>query len=80
LVVIIDNTLRQRDLYSTLQRSQPTAQDGIRVEFANAPFDDLVLWLSDLGQSYGMHLQSGSFSRNAADNAGRVNATLTLER
>jgi general secretion pathway protein M len=80
LVVIIDNTLRQRGLYSSLQRSQPTAQNGIRVEFENAAFDDLILWLGDLGQSYALHLQSGSFSTNATDNAGRVNATVTLER
>jgi general secretion pathway protein M len=80
LVVIVDNTLRQRGLYSSLQRSQPVAQNGIRVEFDNAAFDDLVLWLGDLGQTYGLHLQSGSFSRNASGTAGRVNATVTLER
>ncbi|MDH4049055.1 MAG: type II secretion system protein M [Gammaproteobacteria bacterium] len=80
LVVIIDNTLRQRGLYSALQRSQPTSQNGIRVEFENAAFDDLVLWLGDLGQSYGMHVQSGSFSGNASGTPGRVNATVTLER
>jgi general secretion pathway protein M len=80
LVVIIDNTLRERGLYNSLQRSQPTTQNGIRVEFENASFDDLVLWLGDLGKSYGMHLQSGSFSSNATASPGRVNATVTLER
>lgn len=80
LVVIIDNSLRLRDLYSALQRSQPTAQNGIRVEFENAAFDDLILWLGDLAMSHGLHLQSGSFSSNETDNAGRVNASVTLER
>jgi general secretion pathway protein M len=80
LVVIVDTTLRQRGLYSALQRSQPTAQNGIRVEFENAGFDDLMLWLGDLGQSYGLHLQSGNFSRSASGISGRVNATVTLER
>jgi general secretion pathway protein M len=80
LVVIIDNSLRQRGLYSALQRSQPTAQNGIRVEFENAAFDDLVLWLGDLATSHGLQLQSGSFSSNETENAGRVNATVTLER
>ena len=80
LVVIIDNSLRQRGLYSALQRSQPTAQNGIRVEFENASFDDLILWLGDLATAHGLQLQSGSFSSMAADNAGRVNATVTLER
>jgi general secretion pathway protein M len=80
LVVIIDNSLRQRGLYSALQRSQPTAQNGIRVEFENASFDDLILWLGDLATSHGLQLQSGSFSSTAVDSAGRVNATVTLER
>jgi general secretion pathway protein M len=80
LVLIIDNTLRQHGLYSALQRSQPVAQNGIRVEFENAAFDDLVLWLGDLSKTYGLQLQSGSFSATSPENQGRVNATLTLER
>ncbi len=79
LVVIIDNTLRERGLYSALQRSQPTTGNGIRVEFENVAFDDLILWLGDLSTSYGLQVQSGSFS-NSRDSEGRVNSTLTLER
>jgi type II secretory pathway component PulM len=80
LVVIVDNTLRERALYDSLQRSQPTSTNGIRVEFENVAFDDLVLWLGDLGSSYGLQVHSGSFSTASPDNNGRVNATLTLER
>ena len=79
LVVIIDNTLRERGLYSALQRSQPTAGNGIRVEFENVAFDDLVLWLGHLSAKYDLHLQSGSFS-NPQKSEGRVNSTLALER
>jgi type II secretory pathway component PulM len=50
------------------------------VEFENASFDDLILWLGDLATSHGLQLQSGSFSSTAVDSAGRVNATVTLER
>ena len=81
LVVIVDNTLRQRGLYNALQRSQPTpGNDGIRVEFENAAFDDLVLWLGDLHSRHGLNLQSGSFSVASGDNPGRVNSSVTLER
>lgn len=80
LVVIIDTTVRQRSLDSALQRSQPTATNGIRVEFENVVFDDLMLWLGDLSNNYGMQLQSGSFSSTSAENVGRVNSSLTLER
>jgi general secretion pathway protein M len=80
LVVIIDTTLRQRSLYNALQRSQPTAANGIRVEFENVAFDGLMLWLGDLSNNYGMQLQSGSFSSSSEENVGRVNSSLTLER
>lgn len=81
LVVIVDTTLRQRGLYRSLQRSQPTpGGDGIRVEFENAAFDDLVLWLGDLHSQYSLLVQSSSFSVTSDDNQGRVNASLTLER
>ncbi len=81
LVVIIDSTLRQRGLYDSLQRSQPTpAGNGIRIEFESAAFDDLMLWLDDVNRQYGLLVQSGSFSLAAGENPGRVNSTLTLER
>lgn len=81
LVVIVDSTLRQRGLYDSLQRSQPTPSgNGIRVEFENAAFDDLMLWLGDVNRQYGLMLQSGNFSLAPGENPGRVNSTLTLER
>lgn len=80
LVVVIDNTLRERGLYNSLQRSQPTATNGIRVEFENVAFDELVVWLGDLSSGYGLQVQSATFSAASRDNDGRVNSTLTLER
>ena len=81
LVVIVDNSLRQRGLYRSLQRSQPTpAGNGIRVEFESAAFDDVVLWLGDLHRQYGLRVEAGSFSLASGDIPGRVNSTVTLER
>lgn len=81
MVIIIDSSLRQRGLYNSLQRSQPTPDgNGIRVEFENAAFDDLMLWLGDLNRQYGLLVQSSSFSAVSGDSQGRVNSTLTLER
>lgn len=79
-VVIVDQTLRARGLDRSLQRSQPTTSNGIRVEFENVAFDDLVLWLGDLSNQYAMRVSSGSFSASDRAGPGRVNATLTLER
>lgn len=81
LYVIVDSTLRQRGLYGSMQRSQPTPSgNGIRVDFENAAFDDLMLWLGDVYRQYGLLVQSASFSAASSDNAGRVNANVTLER
>jgi type II secretory pathway component PulM len=78
-VVIVDQTLRARGLDRSLKRSQPTS-NGIRVEFENVVFDDLVLWLGDLSAQYAMHVSSGSLSSASRAGPGRINATLTLER
>lgn len=77
-VIIVDSTLRSRSLGQP-KRSQPTP-NGIRVEFENVAFDDLVLWLGDLSTQYGMEVQAGSLSTSSTAGPGRINATLTLER
>ena len=79
-VVIVDQTLRARGLDRSLKRSQPTTSKGIRVEFENVAFDDLILWLGDLSGQYAMDVTSGSFSNPARAEPGRISATLTLER
>lgn len=79
-VVIVDQTLRARGLDRALQRSQPTTSSGIRVEFDNVAFDELVLWLGDLSSQYGMEVSSGSMSQSSQSGPGRINATFTLER
>ena len=79
-VVIVDQTLRARGLDRSLRRSQPTTSNGIRVEFEDVAFDDLVLWLDDVGGQYALHVASGSLSTSTRSGPGRINATLTLER
>ena len=79
-VVIVDLTLRARGLDRSLKRSQPTTSNGIRVEFDNVAFDELVLWLGDLSSQYAMQVTSGSMSTTAQSAPGRINATFTLER
>jgi len=79
-IIIVDQTLRSRGLERYRQRSQPTASNGIRVEFENVAFDELVLWLGDLSEQYEMHVQAGSFGKSSQVGEGRINATITLER
>lgn len=79
-IIVVDQTLRSRGLEQYRRRSQPTSNNGIRVEFENVAFDDLVLWLGDLSDQHSMHVQAGSLSKGSQSGAGRINATLTLER
>lgn len=79
-IIIVDETLRNRGLEQYRRRSQPTSSNGIRVEFENVAFDDLVLWLGDLSRQHSMHVQAGSLSVVSQSGPGRINASLTLER
>ncbi|HZX24367.1 MAG TPA: type II secretion system protein M [Woeseiaceae bacterium] len=78
LVVVVDSTVRQRGLGTTLKRSRPLDGDSIQVSFENVAFDALVEWLGQLGSQHGIEIGSASFSNRAEP--GRVDATLTLER
>jgi len=79
-IIVVDQTLRSRSLEQFRRRSQPTSNNGIRVEFENVAFDELVLWLGDLSDQHSMHVQAGSLSKGSQSGPGRINATLTLER
>lgn len=78
-VVIVDRTLRERGLNNTVKRQQPTP-NGVRVEFEDVAFDQLVVWLGDLNTRYAMDVQAGSLSLTGRAGPGRINASLTLER
>ncbi len=79
-IIIVDQTLRSRGLDRYRKRSQPSGSNGIRVEFENVAFDELVIWLGDLVEQHAMHVQNGSFSVGIQATPGRINASLTLER
>lgn len=78
-VVIVDRTLREHSLNNTAKRQQPTP-NGVRVEFENVAFDQLVVWLGDLNSRFAMEVQAGSLSLAPGGGPGRINASLTLER
>jgi general secretion pathway protein M len=78
-VVVVDQTLRERNLNSAVKRRQPTP-NGIRVEFEDVAFDQLVVWLGDLSATHGLSVQAGSLSQGSRAEKGRINASLTLEQ
>ena len=78
-VVIVDRTLRDLDLNSSVRDRQPTP-NGIRVNFEAVPFDQLAVWLGEMSTTYAMEVQSGNLSIASVGGPGRINAVLTLER
>ncbi|MDH3983907.1 MAG: type II secretion system protein M, partial [Gammaproteobacteria bacterium] len=74
-IIIVDQTLRSRGLEQYRRRSQPTTANGIRVEFENVAFDELILWLGDLSDQHAMHVQAGSLSAISQAGPGRINAS-----
>lgn len=78
LVVLVDGTLRSHNLYQALQSSTPLQDNGIRVNFRDAAFDDLVLWLGNVSDQYGLRAQSVEI--RPSNDPGRVDGSVTLER
>jgi general secretion pathway protein M len=77
IVVIIDRTTRNRAIASYLKRNQPEGTAGVRLRFEGAPFDELVEWLGELSQSYGLVAVTANFDEAGT---GRVNCSLVLTR
>jgi len=77
LLGLIDNTARSGPLAGTVRRVQPEGDQTVRVWLENAPFDDLMYWLSELETHYGLRVTTLVVDRQAA--AGRVSARVSLE-
>jgi len=76
LVVIVSNTAAAQGL--DLPRTRPNGPSGIDVTFQGASFDALVTWLVTLHTSYGVDVETASFS--SAREPGLVNGQLSLHR
>jgi type II secretory pathway component PulM len=76
LVVIVDNTARSHGLGSPQTRAN--GPSGVNVTFQGAAFDSLVAWLLVLHGTYGVEVETASFS--SAREAGLVNGQVSLRR
>lgn len=76
VIVLVDRSTRERGLSSYLKRNQPEGSDGVRLRMENAPFDELLLWLSEVQSGQGLAAVSASF--DPTSEPGRVNANLVL--
>jgi type II secretory pathway component PulM len=76
LVVIVDNTARSHGL--DLPRTRANGPSGVDVTFQGASFDSLVAWLLVLHGTYGVDVETASFS--SGREAGLVNGQISLHR
>jgi general secretion pathway protein M len=76
LVVVVDRTARQAGLDKALVGSQPSGDGGLNVRLEQTPFDNLVTWLGQLRESYGVRVDSAVVDAGTA--VGTVNASLVL--
>lgn len=76
LVVIVDNTARNHGL--DFPRTRANGPSGVDVTFQRASFDSLVAWLLVLHSTYGVDVETASFSNGPAP--GLVNGQLSLQR
>ena len=78
-IIIVSQTLQSRGLEQYNRRSAPVP-NGVRVDFENVAFDELVQWLGELGTNYGLIVQQGTMRLAPQAGPGRISASLTLER
>jgi type II secretory pathway component PulM len=80
LVVIIDIVLRKYDLYENLQRSQPIGDNTIRIEINEGNFNNIILSLNELENTYNLNVNMANISALQNNANGKVDASITLER
>ena len=78
LAVLVDTTARPYSLNGTFGRRRPDGPNAISVSFERASFDVLLAWLIELERTYGVRVDSASFT--SAREPGLVNGQVFLER
>jgi general secretion pathway protein M len=78
LLGMINSTAKPVLLGATLKRVEEDRQQGVRVWIEQVAFDDLVRWLGQIEQQYGIRVSSLVSERHSK--AGRVNVRLILQQ
>ena len=78
MVVIVDRVLRENNMLSTLQRSQPNGENQIRLDLENVLFNTLIQSLVQFSNQYNIDIGGASISESQTNSPGFVNASITL--
>lgn len=77
LLSVVDQAAKQDRLGSALKRIEPEGAAKVRVWIEQAPFDDVVLWMGNLQNTYGVRVTNVSIDRQGT--SALVNARITVE-
>ncbi|MBL1294452.1 MAG: type II secretion system protein M [Thiotrichales bacterium] len=78
LLALVDQTAKRSKLGSAIKRVEPEGSVGVRLWLEQASFDNILLWLSQISQSYGVEVNRISIEQ--PDTPGIVNARISLQR
>lgn len=77
LLSVVDQAAKKDRLGSALKRIEPEGATKVRVWIEQAPFDDVVLWMGNLKNAYGVQVTNASIDRQGT--SALVNARITVE-
>ena len=78
LLSAVDQASKDGVLGKPLSRVNPDGDNQVRVWVEDAQFDNVVRWMDDLQNRYGVHIDNVAVERRST--AGTVNARMTLVR
>lgn len=77
LLSLVDNTIKQNKLGSSLQKVQPEGQQGVQVWLENASFENVIIWLDVLQFTHGFGVKS--ISIEGQEKSGIVNVRALIQ-
>lgn len=78
LFAVVDESAQEAELSQAVSQLTQGADDSVQVSLNSGRFDHTMRWLELLEMRHGVHVERISFE--PADDPGRINASLTLER
>lgn len=76
LLRLADETLRAAGMAAAIERIEPGNEDQVRIWLRDASFDQLAMWLIQIGNQYSVFAEQ--LSANRADDSGLVNVRLEI--
>ena len=73
----VDKSAKNAGLASVMKRVQPESDTGVRVWFENAPFDELIKWLSIIESKHGLYVNEINIEKT--ETTGLVNVRVFLD-